>query len=70
MSTVLGYLEENLGDIDKWPTLILRKLFKEDPTLLSLTTLSSFFYGNRVAFEVAAPFCAFCIGHSHLKIID
>jgi hypothetical protein len=70
MSTLLGYLEGHLGAIDTWPTPILRKLFVEDPTLLSLTTLTSFFFGNRVDFEVAAPFCAFCIGHSHLKIID
>jgi hypothetical protein len=67
---MLGYLEENLGAIDTWPTLILRKLFVEDPTPVSITTLNTFFFGNRIAFEVAAPFCALCIGHSHLQIVD
>jgi hypothetical protein len=70
MSTLLGHLQEQLGAIDIWPTLILRMLFADDPSPRSITTLASLFFGNRVAFEVAAPFCTLCIGNNHLQIVD
>jgi hypothetical protein len=69
MSTLLGYLEEKLGAIDTWPTLILRMLFVEDPMPRSTSTLAFFFFGNWVPIDVAAPFYALCIGRNQFKII-
>jgi hypothetical protein len=44
MFTLLGHLEAKLGDIDAWPTLILRMLFVEDPSPRTTLILASFFF--------------------------
>jgi hypothetical protein len=72
MSTLLGHLQEKLGAIDTWPTLILRKLFGEEEDLSpgSVAILASFFYGNMIHMNVAVPFCALCIGHGRFWVLE
>jgi hypothetical protein len=43
---LLPYLEEKLGSVALWPTYVLRILFVDTPTLLGITSLAAFFYGN------------------------
>jgi hypothetical protein len=62
--SLLRHLEDRLGRIDTWPTLILPMLFIEEPTPRSTHILASFFCGNWIALDVATKFYALCIGHS------
>jgi hypothetical protein len=62
--SLLQHLEDRLGRIGTWPTLILHMLFLEEPSPRSTHILASFFYGNWIALDVATKFCALCIGHS------
>jgi hypothetical protein len=70
MSTLLGHLEGKLGPIDTWPTLNLQMLFVEDPSSRSTAFLASFFFGNRVTIDIAAPFNALCIGRDQFLILN
>jgi hypothetical protein len=45
---LLQYLEEKLGTVALWPTYVLRILFVDAPTLLGITSLAAFFYGNDI----------------------
>jgi hypothetical protein len=68
MSTLLEHLEGNLRAMDTWPTLILRLLFQADPSPQTILILGSFFYGNSIPEDVAAPFYALCIGRNQNQI--
>jgi hypothetical protein len=72
MPTLLGHLQEKLGAIDTWPTIILQKLFgkEEDLSPGSVAILASFFYGNMVEMTVAVRFCALCIGHGRFWVLE
>jgi hypothetical protein len=43
-------------------------LFVEDPSPRTTLILASFFFGNWVTIDVAAPFYALCIGRNHSQI--
>jgi hypothetical protein len=43
-------------------------LFLEELSPRSITILASFFFGNWITLNVAAPFYALCIGHIHFYI--
>jgi hypothetical protein len=52
---LLPFLEFCIGDMDHWPSYVLRMLFFEDPTCpLGVFTLAAFLYGLGVPLKVAA----------------
>ena len=44
--TLLTALEARLGNMDDWPSQILRQLFVEEPTFSNVESVAAFFYGN------------------------
>src|SRR5215469_2738845 len=59
---LLSAVEEYLGDVNTWPTSILKILCVEDPTLESIRELASFMYGNKVPHRLATKCFQACNG--------
>jgi hypothetical protein len=65
----LPLLQSILGDIDTWPSLILRSLFVDGYNCTSVSTITAFFYGNRVPLHAAYNFYTLCNDHDRLLSI-
>jgi hypothetical protein len=59
---LLPFLEK-LGAVALWPTYVLRLLFVDGPTLLGVTSLATFFYGNAIPMNAAMSFYLTCRGY-------
>jgi hypothetical protein len=57
---LLGFLEEKLGTVAAWPTHVLRLLFVEAGTSLTLMSVAAFFYGNSIPLNAALSFYRIC----------
>jgi hypothetical protein len=57
---LLEFLEEKLGTKALWPTYVLRLLFVDAPTVLGITFLAAFFYGNSVPMNAALSLYLTC----------
>jgi hypothetical protein len=57
---LLPFVEERLGAVALWPTYVLRLLFVDGPTLLVVTTLAAFFYGNAIPMNAAVSLYLTC----------
>ena len=44
--SILTALQSDLGDFETWPSLVLRRLFVDEPTDAIIVALTAFFYGN------------------------
>ena len=67
MSSLLQILEFILGNIDTWPTAILRRLFIEQPTPSNIKTISAFFCGNGIPFYMASYFFNLCNNRGNVQ---
>jgi hypothetical protein len=56
--SVLNAIQFLLGDIDTWPSSVLSSLFVDDYERQSQSSISAFFFGNRVPLHVAFRFYA------------
>jgi hypothetical protein len=54
--SLLAFLEEKLGPTAAWPTHVLRLLFDEAGTTLTMTAVSAFFYGNSIPLNAALSY--------------
>jgi hypothetical protein len=66
---LLPFLEEKLGAIALWPTYVWRLLFFDEPTLLGVTSLAAFFYGNAIPMNAAISFYLTCHGYNDVSFI-
>jgi hypothetical protein len=57
---LLQFLEEKLGTVTLWATYVLRLLFVDAPTVLGITSLAAFFYGNSVPMNAALSLYMTC----------
>jgi hypothetical protein len=64
--SMLNTIQFLLGDIDTWPSSVLRSLFFDDYDRQSLSSISAFFFGNRVPLHVAFRFYSLCNDHNRL----
>jgi hypothetical protein len=63
--SLLGFLEEKLGPITAWPTQVLRLLFVDAGTSLTMTAVAAFFYGNSIPLNAALSFYRICNDNLH-----
>ena len=65
--SLLQILEFILGNIDTWPTAILRRLFIEEHTPSNIKTISAFFCGNGILFYLARYFFNLCNNRGNVQ---
>jgi hypothetical protein len=61
---LLPFIEERLGAIALWPTYVLRILFVDGPTLLGVSSVAAFFYGNGIPMNAAISLYLTCSGYN------
>jgi hypothetical protein len=61
---------ERLGAVALWPTYVLRLLFIDGPTLLGMTVLAAFFYGNGIPMNAALSLYLTCHGYDVSFVIQ
>jgi hypothetical protein len=66
--SLLGFLEENLGTVAEWPTHVLRLLFVEAGTSLTMMSVAAFFYGNSIPLDAAVSY-RICYDNLH-DVVD
>jgi hypothetical protein len=56
-------VESFLGEIDNWPTKIIKFLFLDEPTAETVFEVSPFFYGHGVPLCIGSNFFNLCNEH-------
>jgi hypothetical protein len=64
---LLPFIEESLGAIALWPTYVLRILFVDVPTLLGVSAVAVFFYGNGIPMNAAISLYLTCNGYTDVS---
>jgi hypothetical protein len=54
--SLLGFLEDKLRTVAAWPTRVLRLLFVEAGTSLTMMSVAAFFYGNSIPLDAALSY--------------
>jgi hypothetical protein len=67
--SLLSFLEEKLGPITAWPSQVLRLLFVDAGTSLTMTSVAAFFYGNSITLNAALSFYRICNDNLH-DVVD
>jgi hypothetical protein len=66
---LLPFIEERLGAVALWPTYVLHLLFIDGPTLLCITALAAFFYGNGIPINAAMSLYLTCHGYNDVSFV-
>jgi hypothetical protein len=62
----LHVIQSFLGDIESWPSKIIKLIFIDEYNRQNLYETAIFFYGNNVPLDVALSFYSQCNEHSRL----
>jgi hypothetical protein len=65
---LLQQVEQHLGQIDTWPTYIIRYLFIDVPKPGIVRELAAFFYGNDIPVSVASQLYNACNDKYNLQV--
>jgi hypothetical protein len=58
----LSLIEERVGDVESWPTYIIRHMFVDEPNARTVKNFATFVFGNDVPVEVAVNCFNACNG--------
>ena len=62
-------VQDVLGDIDSWPSYVLKLIFIDEYDALNSTATVAFFYGNKVPLMDALRFYTLCNDHNPIMSI-
>ena len=63
-------VEQHLGQIDTWPTYIIRYLFIDVPKPSIVRKLTAFFYGNDIPVSIASQLYNACNDKYNLQVTE
>ena len=67
---VIQQLEQHLGQIDTWPTYIIRYLLIDVPKTSIVRKLTAFFYGNDITVSIASQLYDACNDKYNLQVTE
>ena len=65
----LHLIEAVMGNVETWPSNIIKLIFIDDLNSENIFEIGAFFYGNKVPLDVAYPFYAMCKKHNPFRAL-